>query len=204
MSDLRGKLFTALTGRDADVSGQAGGDLRGMLMAVGGASRRTKSGIDLTKAAKSLGVSRRTVERWVKTEQTSAGQRPSIACGAMRANSTTSSATRPCPRLISSSASSLLPSPDSPEISTPMPSTSISTPCMVQVFAIALDRYTRRNSMTRAAGSGVPSTGRPPIDARSSSSFEAGKPSAMMIAGGPLASSSSLSAAQRSAPMRRE
>ena len=37
MSDLRGKLFTALTGRDADVSGQAGGDLRGMLMAVGGA-----------------------------------------------------------------------------------------------------------------------------------------------------------------------
>ena len=77
MSDLRGKLFTALTGRDADVSGQAGGDLRGMLMAVGGASRRTKSGIDLTKAAKSLGVSRRTVERWVKTEQTGTGQRPS-------------------------------------------------------------------------------------------------------------------------------
>lgn len=77
MSDLRGKLFTALTGRDADVSGQTGGDLRGMLMAVGGASRRTKSGIDLTKAAKSLGVSRRTVERWVKTEQTGAGQRPS-------------------------------------------------------------------------------------------------------------------------------
>lgn len=77
MSDLRGKLFSALTGRDADVSGQPGGDLRGMLMAVGGASRRTQSGIDLTKAAKSLGVSRRTVERWVKTEQTGAGQRPS-------------------------------------------------------------------------------------------------------------------------------
>ena len=43
MSDLRGKLFTALTGRDADVSGQTGGDLRGMLMAVGGASRRTST-----------------------------------------------------------------------------------------------------------------------------------------------------------------
>ena len=77
MSDLRGKLFSAITGRDADVSGQPGGDLRGMLMAVGGASRRTQSGIDLTKAAKSLGVSRRTVERWVKTEQTGTGQRPS-------------------------------------------------------------------------------------------------------------------------------
>lgn len=77
MSDLRGKVFTALTGSDADVSGQTGGDLRRMLMAVGGASRRTRSGIDLTKAAKTLGVSRRTVERWVKTEQTGAGQRPS-------------------------------------------------------------------------------------------------------------------------------
>lgn len=77
MSDLRGKLFSALTGLDADVSGRSDGDLRGMLMAVGGASRGTKSGIDLTKAAKSLGVSRRTVERWVKSEQTGTGQRPS-------------------------------------------------------------------------------------------------------------------------------
>lgn len=77
MSALRGKLFSALTGRDADVSGQTDGDLRGMLMAIGGASRRTKSGIDLTKAAQGLGVSRRTVERWVKTAQTGTGQRPS-------------------------------------------------------------------------------------------------------------------------------
>lgn len=77
MSNLRGTLFTALTGRQADVSGKADGDLRGMLMAVGGSSRRTKSGIDLSKAAKSLGVSRRTVERWVKTDETGAGQRPS-------------------------------------------------------------------------------------------------------------------------------
>ncbi|HQZ85740.1 MAG TPA: hypothetical protein PLB21_08975 [Actinomycetota bacterium] len=77
MSDLRGKLFAALTGRQVDVSGTAGADLRGQLMAVGGPSGRTKSGIDLTKAAKGLGVSRRTVERWVKTEQTGDGQRPS-------------------------------------------------------------------------------------------------------------------------------
>lgn len=77
MSDLRGHLFAALTGRQADVSGKADGDVRGMLMAVGGASTRTKSGIDLTAAAGKLGVSRRTVERWVKTAQTGAGQRPS-------------------------------------------------------------------------------------------------------------------------------
>lgn len=77
MSDLRTTLFAALTGRQADVSGKPGGDVRGMLMAVGGASTRTKSGIDLTAAAGKLGVSRRTVERWVKTAQTGAGQRPS-------------------------------------------------------------------------------------------------------------------------------
>lgn len=77
MSEVRGKIFAALTGRQADVSGRADGDLAGMLMAVGGPSSRTKSGIDLTKAAKSLGVSRRTVERWVRTQQTGTGQRPS-------------------------------------------------------------------------------------------------------------------------------
>jgi len=77
MADLRTSLFSMLTGRQADVSGQVGGDVRGMLMAVGGASSRTKSGIDLTRAAGKLGVSRRTVERWVKTAQTGSGQRPS-------------------------------------------------------------------------------------------------------------------------------
>lgn len=77
MADLRNTLFSILTGRQADVSGSASGDVRGMLMAVGGTSNRTKSGIDLTKAASKLGVSRRTVERWVKSAQTGAGQRPS-------------------------------------------------------------------------------------------------------------------------------
>ena len=77
MADLRNTLFAILTGRQADVSGSASGDVRGMLMAVGGTSNRTKSGIDLTKAASKLGVSRRTVERWVKSAQTGAGQRPS-------------------------------------------------------------------------------------------------------------------------------
>src|ERR1019366_3478083 len=75
-ADLRGKLFTAITGNsEADVTGK--GDVRGMLMAVGGSSSKTKSGIDLTKAAANLGVSRRTVERWVKTAATGQGQRPS-------------------------------------------------------------------------------------------------------------------------------
>lgn len=74
---LRGKIFSALTRSDADVSGSATGDLRGMLLAVGGSSARTRSGIDLTQAAHKLGVSRRTVERWYKTSQTGQGQRPS-------------------------------------------------------------------------------------------------------------------------------
>ncbi len=75
--DLRGKVFTALTGIAADVSGRPEGDIRGMLMAIGGPSTRTRSGIDLSNAARKLGVSRRTAERWVKTAQTGVGQRPS-------------------------------------------------------------------------------------------------------------------------------
>jgi transposase-like protein len=73
----RGRLFAALTGNTAaDVSG-AGDDLRGMLMAVGGPSGKTRSGIDLSRAAAALGVSRRTVERWIRTADTGQGQRPS-------------------------------------------------------------------------------------------------------------------------------
>lgn len=77
MADLRGKIFSALTGRPADVSGRTTGDVAGMLMAIGGPSNRTRSGIDLTRAAKVLGVSRRTAERWVATARTGTGQRPS-------------------------------------------------------------------------------------------------------------------------------
>jgi transcriptional regulator with XRE-family HTH domain len=74
----RGQMFLWLTGRtDVDVDG--GGDLRGMLLAAGGPSNRTKSGIDLTAAASKLGVSRRTVERWHRSAATGQGQRPSPA-----------------------------------------------------------------------------------------------------------------------------
>ena len=73
----RGEIFRWVTGRsDVQVEGESS-DIHGMLMAAGGPSSRTKSGIDLTAAAAKLGVSRRTVERWHKTSQTGQGQRPS-------------------------------------------------------------------------------------------------------------------------------
>lgn len=76
---LRGQIFQTLTGQKADVDGKPSGDLRGMLLAVGGRSTKTQSGIDLTKAAVALQVSRRTVERWVKAAETGVGQKPSPA-----------------------------------------------------------------------------------------------------------------------------
>ena len=74
----RGRLFEWLTGR-GDVAVEGERDVPGMLLAAGGPSTRTKSGIDLTAAAAKLGVSRRTVERWHRTAQTGQGQRPSPA-----------------------------------------------------------------------------------------------------------------------------
>ncbi len=70
---LRGTLFSAFSGNPADVSGRADADVRGMLLAIGGPGK-TKSGIDLSAAAKELGVTRRTVERWVTT----AGERSKL------------------------------------------------------------------------------------------------------------------------------
>lgn len=74
---LRATLFTGLTGRTDTNPGVDPDDILGMLRTVGGRSTRTHSGIDLTRAARALGVSRRTLERWVRTEQTGIGQRPS-------------------------------------------------------------------------------------------------------------------------------
>lgn len=70
---LRNTVFGALTGIPGDVSGDRGGQLRDMLMAIGGPAR-TKSGINLTEVAKELGVTRRTVERWVTTDGTERGK----------------------------------------------------------------------------------------------------------------------------------
>ncbi len=69
-SRLRATVFGALTGNTGDVSGRTDADVRDMLMALGGPAK-TKSGINLTAAASQLGVTRRTVERWV----TDAGER---------------------------------------------------------------------------------------------------------------------------------
>ena len=84
-------------------------------------------------------------------------------------DSTTSSATRPWPRLMSSSASSLLPTPESPVISTPIPSTSRNTPWrsvdlgerLAQVARELLDharRRQRRGEKRRVRARRAPST----------------------------------------------
>lgn len=76
---LRSTLFTSLSGLSG-AAPDASGDLRGKLLAIGGASSRTRSGIDLTRAAQRLGVTRRTVERWVKSASGEGGQaqKPSV------------------------------------------------------------------------------------------------------------------------------
>lgn len=71
---LRSTIFTSMTGLRG-ARPDAGGDLRGKLLAVGGASSKTRSGIDLTRASQRLGVTRRTVERWLKADSGESGQR---------------------------------------------------------------------------------------------------------------------------------
>jgi len=63
------------------------------------------------------------------------GFAPYGGLGPIRWISTTSSATKPWPRLINSKASSLFPTPLSPVISTPIPSTSSNTPCLLVLGA---------------------------------------------------------------------
>lgn len=64
-SELQSKFFSTITGRrDANVSG-TGGDVRGMLLAAFGPSRRNADRPNTAAAAKSLGVSQRTVQRWL-------------------------------------------------------------------------------------------------------------------------------------------
>ncbi len=70
-------LFEAFADTDRTETSGAGQDLLGMLRTVGGASSRTRSGIDLTKVAQRMKVSRRTVERWARAGETGQGQRPS-------------------------------------------------------------------------------------------------------------------------------
>ncbi|PPG77512.1 XRE family transcriptional regulator [Rathayibacter rathayi] len=70
----RNTLFQALTGREgAQTSGKAPGDVKGMLSTLYGTSRRGESTIDTRAAAKGLGVSQRTVQRWLKADTKPAG-----------------------------------------------------------------------------------------------------------------------------------
>lgn len=66
--DTRSTLFGSLTGRrGGDVSGSDDGSLRDQLIAAYGPGRRPDS-VDTAAAAKGLGVSQRTVERWISGE----------------------------------------------------------------------------------------------------------------------------------------
>lgn len=63
------KFFSAVTGRQsADISGSTSGSVSGMLLAAFGPSKRNTAKPDTAAAAKSLGVSQRTVQRWIAAE----------------------------------------------------------------------------------------------------------------------------------------
>ena len=81
------------------------------------------------------------------------GQRPWIVSGPICCSSTTSSATRPWPREMSSSASSLLPIEESPVMSTPISSTSRKTPCSVVTSPSSCCMYGRSTLITCWLGS---------------------------------------------------
>lgn len=65
-NDTRNAFFRALTGQGgADVQG---GSLKGMLLAAFGGSKKDRDRPDTAAAAKGLGVSQRTVQRWLAGE----------------------------------------------------------------------------------------------------------------------------------------
>lgn len=71
----RNTLFQAFTGRSgAQTSGKAPGDVRGMLNTLYGTSRQGHAAVDTRAAAKGLGVSQRTVQRWLKNDSKPAGE----------------------------------------------------------------------------------------------------------------------------------
>ena len=76
--------------------------------------------------------------RTSRKSRNNSGHLPSSVSGEMRYSSVISSATKPLPRVISSSPSSLFPTPLSPVTSTPTPSTSRNTPWRVVDSASAL------------------------------------------------------------------
>ncbi len=61
---LRQRLFGALTGRAGDVTGAAGGSITDKLAAAFGPGKRGAA-VNVQAAAKALGVTPRTVQRWI-------------------------------------------------------------------------------------------------------------------------------------------
>lgn len=83
---FRTSLFTALTGRPASDPGQ--GDVRSQLITAFGASPRDPSRPDTAAAAKALGVSQRSVQRWVAGQGISPAHRSNVARRARQAMTT--------------------------------------------------------------------------------------------------------------------
>lgn len=69
---LRGAVFWGLTGLKPAPASHPSRDVETMLRAIAGIKRRGVTGVDTARAARLLGVSRRTVERW---RTTTGGQR---------------------------------------------------------------------------------------------------------------------------------
>lgn len=68
-NNTRGIFFRAITGRrGADVDGTDSGGIRGKLLAAFGSSGRDATRPNTAAAAKGLGVSQRTVQRWLAQE----------------------------------------------------------------------------------------------------------------------------------------
>lgn len=83
---FRSSLFTALTGRPTADGG--GRDVNSQLITAFGASPRDPSRADTAAAAKSLGVSQRSVQRWIAGQGISAKHRGTVARRARQAMTT--------------------------------------------------------------------------------------------------------------------
>lgn len=65
----RSAVFSGLSGRQGAEVGSSESSVRGMLIAAFGTSKRDPSRPDVKAAAKGLGVTTRTVQRWIASEQ---------------------------------------------------------------------------------------------------------------------------------------
>lgn len=85
-STFREEIFRIVTGRNARGAGR--GDPRAEMIAAYGPSQRDPSRPDTREAAKRLGVSQRTVQRWLKAGRVSRGRAPDVHRAARQAMTT--------------------------------------------------------------------------------------------------------------------